>query len=194
LNRPARLVVLALLGWTLLPMGAMAQQRNGPPRDQAERARLEERVRAEMGRLTRERLGLDEAAAQRLSDVMGSFEGRRRELFGQEQEMRQRVDAVLRAGAGDQNEAREVITRMWELRAREAELFREEQEALLGVLTPVQLLRLQELREDFGQRIRALGGGRGGRGAPPGSGTRGGRQGGPRGPSAQGAPGLQPTI
>jgi hypothetical protein len=49
-----------------------------------------------------------------------------------------------------------------ELRLQEATLFREEQEALLAVLTPVQLLRLQDLRQELGQRIRALRGGRDG--------------------------------
>jgi Spy/CpxP family protein refolding chaperone len=147
-----------------------------------------------MGRLTRERLGLDEAESQRLSEVMQSFESRRRELFGQEQETRRRVEALIRAGGSDQDEAREVITRMWELRAEEAELFREEQEALLDVLTPVQVIRLQELRQELGERIRAIGGGRGGggRGFGPG-GSRGGRQG-PRG--LNGAPplGVPPMI
>jgi Spy/CpxP family protein refolding chaperone len=174
---------LASLAWALLPVGTAAQQRGAAGRGTVDRARLEERVRAEMGRLTRERLGLDEEESARLSDVMQSFETRRRELFRQEQETRMRVETLLRASGGDENEARAVITRMWELRAEEAELFREEQEALLDVLTPVQMLRLQELRQELGERIRAIGGGRGGggRGFGSGGGARGGRQGGARG-------------
>jgi hypothetical protein len=81
---------------------------------------------------------------------------------------------------------------MWELRREEAELFREEQEALLDVLTPIQVLRLQELRQDLGQRIRALGGGRGGR---PGSGVSPSRGPGPGSRGRQGTvrtPGADP--
>jgi Spy/CpxP family protein refolding chaperone len=140
----------------------------------------------------RERLGLDDAEAERLSEVVRGFDDRRRELFTQEQEARRRVETVLRDGGDD--EARGLITRMWELRQEEARLFREEQEALLDVLTPIQVLRLQELRQDLGQRIRALGGGRGGRPEFPPSRGPGpeprGRQGALRAPGT----GTQPLL
>jgi Spy/CpxP family protein refolding chaperone len=185
-------LVIALGLWALLPPAVDAQRIQ--ERREVDRAQLEERVRAQMGRLMRERLGLDEAEAERLSEVVRGFDVRRRELFTQEQEARRRVEAVL--GGDDAEEARELITRMWELRQEEAELFREEQEALLDVLTPIQVLRLQELRQDLGQRIRALGGGRGGRsGVAPGAGpSRGpgpgsrGRQGAVRAPGADAQP------
>ena len=179
----------------LLPVTTAAQQR-GPARGNVDRAQLEERVRVQMGRLMRERLGLDQEEADRLSEVVRSFDGRRRELFVEEQAARRRVEALLNAGSSDQNEARTLITRMWELREQEAELVREEEEALLDVLTPVQLLRLQELRQDLGQRIRALNGGRGGRpGVAPGAPRqelrqRGGRPGAVRLPP----PGSQPVL
>jgi len=147
-----------------------------------------------MARVTRERLGLDQDEARRLAEVMQSFETRRRELFGQERATRLRVEALVRDGGTDQDEARELVTRMWELRAEEADLFREEQEALLDVLTPLQLLRLQELREDFGRRIRALGGGRGGRGSAPGDAVPGGRSGGARGEGGARGAGPPPLI
>jgi Spy/CpxP family protein refolding chaperone len=143
----------------------------------------------------RERLGLDEAEAQRLSEVVQSFETRRRELFGQEQATRRRVEALLLENSTDQDAARELITRMGELRAEEAQLFRDEQAALLDVLTPVQVLRLQELRQDLGRRIRELGGGRGGRGGfAPGGGARGGRQGAAPPPAGARRGGLQPAL
>ncbi len=78
MRTPARLTALVLLTAALLPSGTAAQRRGG-----GDRAQLEERVRAEMARVTRERLGLDETEAQRLSAVMQSFETRRRELFAQ---------------------------------------------------------------------------------------------------------------
>jgi len=180
-------MVGALLACVFVPLGTAAQ---GVPPD---RARLEERVRAEMTRVMRTRLGLTEEQATRLADVAQSFEARRRELFDSEQATRRRVEALLLDGGNDQDAARELIDRMGELRAREAELFREEQDALLDVLTPVQVLRLQELRQDFGRRIRALGG----RDGEPGDGrgVRGGRVGGPgaqqrRGPPPGAAPGI----
>jgi Spy/CpxP family protein refolding chaperone len=187
-------IVLALSLCTLVPATVTAQRGQGRP--EIDRAQLEERVRAQMGRLMRERLGLDEAEAERLSEVVRGFDGRRRTLFAEEQATRRSVETILRDGANDEDEARELIARMWELRQEEAALFREEQEALLDVLTPVQVLRLQELRQDLGQRIRALGQGRGGRpGVAPGAGpSRGpgpgsrGRQGAVRAPGTDAQP------
>ena len=177
----------AVLVSTLVPLRTAAQA--VPP----DRARLEERVRAEMARVMRERLGLTEEQATRLAEVTQSYETRRRELFGLEQGTRRRVEALLLEGGRDQDEARELIQRMGELREQEARLFREEQDELLDVLTPVQVLRLQELRQDFGRRIRALGGpnrepggNRGGRGGRVGGGGVEQR----RGPPAGAAPGI----
>lgn len=142
------------------PAEVGAQDRRGPP----DRAQLEQRIRAQMGRMMRERLALDEDQAAALAGVVQDFDGRRRELFQQEQATRRRVEALLLEGSGDQAEARDLMDRMSELRIQEAALFAAEQEALLAVLTPVQVLQLQELREDLGQRIRALRGDRDGPG------------------------------
>ncbi len=177
-----------VIAWAPLSTDAQVPSRRG------DREQLEQRVRAQMGRVMRERLGLSEEQATRLSAVVEDFEGQRRELFQLEQATRRRVEALLLEGGNDQDEARELIGRMWELRAQEAELFRTEQEALLDVLTPVQVLRLQELRQDLGQRIRALGGRNGQPGGGAGSGPpRGGRMGrglAPGGgPPSGGAPG-----
>ncbi|MSR21161.1 MAG: hypothetical protein EXR91_09320 [Gemmatimonadetes bacterium] len=174
-------VRLLLIG-TLMASGflpaALEAQAGGPGRrGDGNRAQLEERVRAQMGRVMREGLGLDEEQATRLSAVVQDFDGQRRELFALEQATRRRVEALLLEGGNDQDEARELIGRMGELREQEAEVFRSEQAALLEVLTPVQVLRLQELRQDLGQRIRALGGRNGAPGGGPGPG-RGGRSGG----------------
>jgi Spy/CpxP family protein refolding chaperone len=188
-TRRRGLVVGACLLAALSPHALEAQA--GAQRGGADRAQLEQRVRAQMGRVMRERLGLGEEEAARLSEVTQRYEDERRELFALEQATRRRVEALLLEGGTDQDEARELISRMAELRQREATLFQDEQEALLDVLTPVQVLRLQQLRQDLGQRIRALGGGGDAQGPGP---ARGGRvggglppgRGGPRG----GAPGL----
>ena len=192
-TRLRSLVVGVLIASAFLPAGLHAQAGGQGRRGGADRAQLEERVRAQMGRVMRERLGLDEEQAARLSEVTQDFDGQRRELFDLEQATRRRVQALLLEGGNDQGEASELITRMGELREREAELFRSEQEALLEVLTPVQVLRLQELRQDLGQRIRALGGRNGEPGGGRGS-ARGGRIGG-QVPPGRGAPrGTTPGL
>jgi Spy/CpxP family protein refolding chaperone len=160
--RRSKLVVLTAGLLVALAGAGRAHAQRGPQDGRrgmpADRAQLEQRIRAQMGRLMRERLGLDDDQAAKLSAVVQDFDGRRRELLTQEEATRRRVDAVLLESGADQTEARQLVDRMGDLRIQEAQLFRSEQEALLDVLTPSQVLRLQQLRQDIGRRIRALGG------------------------------------
>lgn len=191
--RVRRAVWTAVLVAAVAPLAVSAQ--GGDRRAPGDRAQLEERVRAQMGRVMRERLGLTDEQATRLSEVTQNFENERRELFSLERAARRRVEALLLEGGTNQDEARELITRMGDLREREARLFREEQEALLDVLTPLQVLRLQELRQDLGRRIRALGGRDGQPRAGAGQGgNHGGRAGGGAQPRRVPPPGGAPGI
>jgi Spy/CpxP family protein refolding chaperone len=159
---------IGLLGVVVaLALAAPLQAQRGPQgrRGEMDRTRLEQRVRAQMGRMIQERLGLTDEQSARLSEVVRVHEAQRLELRRTEQATRRRVEALLLEGGEDQIEARELLTRMAELRAREAELFREEQEALLEVISASQILQMQAIREQIGQRIRAL---RGPRGEPAG--------------------------
>jgi Spy/CpxP family protein refolding chaperone len=149
------------------PTSAEGQRRRD---DGADRAQIEHRIRAQMGRMMQERLGLDAQEEARLSELIQTFESRRRELMGREVETRRRVEELTRQGGGDA-EARGLLQLQADLRLEEAQLFAAEQNALLQVLTPAQVLELQDLREDLGRRIRALRGG-----------GRGGEPNGPRGP------------
>lgn len=162
-----RWVPLTLLVATLVsPSTADAQRRRG---DSPDREQLEQRIREQMGRRMQERLGLNDTEAARLSEVVQTFETQRRELAGREQQTRRRVDELARSGAGDQ-EALALLRLQAELRTEEARLFSAEQDALLRILSPRQVLTLQELRQDLGRRIRALRGG--GSGDPRGPGPR----------------------
>lgn len=155
------------------PVDAQRPQRRGSPQD---RAQLEERIRARMGQMIQARLGLEEEQASLLSEVVREFDTQRRTLGRQEEATRRRVEALTLEGGTDEQEARELLDRMADLRAQEAELFRAEQERLLEVLTPMQVIEFQALRAELGQRIRALRGRPGSRRRPgnggPGPGGR----------------------
>lgn len=157
-------VTLAVLAATALPVSA---QRT--PRDGDDRARLEERIRARVGEIIRDRLGLDEAEEAELSAITREFEGRRRSLSAEQREAREGVEALLRSETADEREAAALLERIGVLRSREADLYREELERLQDVLTPTQVLQLQELRQELGRRIRAIRSGAGARndGRPP---------------------------
>ena len=150
------LVLLAVMG-SASPI--MAQRAPESRRGQQDRAELEQRFRAHMARMIQERLGLDDAGAEELGDLVRSFEVRRRELAREEMATRRRVEALVDEDSvdpGDAGEARKLVDRLVELRARESALFAEEQAALLDMLTPRQVLQLHELRSEIGRRIRAL--------------------------------------
>jgi Spy/CpxP family protein refolding chaperone len=192
-GRDALLAVLAtvLVAWP----GSLEAQQRAPQgrRSDIDREQLEQRIRAQMGRRIQQQLGLDAEQSEQLAEVVQDFDARRRELFQEEQATRRQVEGFLRGSPDDEAQARELVARVADLRLREAQLFRQEQEALLQVLTPAQLLRLQELRQELGQRIRALrGGARNGnldrrRGPGPGPGAFHDVPGGPpRGPAARG--------
>lgn len=146
---------------TVLAAGAgesAAQQRRGMGRP-ADRAQLEERVRARFADMIRERLGLTDDQSRLLAQTMDSFAGQRQRLFQEEQALRQRTEAVLLDGNATAEEAATVLSRMTALRMEEARLFQAEQEALLEVLSPLQLVRFHAMREQLSQRIRQLRGG-----------------------------------
>lgn len=159
------LLLLALAAAGGAPLSAQRM----PGRMRQDRAELERRVRARFGEMVRERLGLTDGQSRQLGETVQSFQEDRMRLFREEQAARKRVDALMLEGGDDTEEARDLLTRMQELREEEARLTATEQEKLLEFLTPVQVLRFQALREEMGQRIRRLrGGGPGGAGGPGG--------------------------
>lgn len=175
---------------TLLVTAIPVHGQDVPDGRDRDRARLEERIRARMGEIIRERLGLTEAEEQALSGVVQEYERRRRALLGEERAAREEVEALVKGSGEDPARAEELLQRIVTLRQREAELFREEQERLLQILTPSQVLELHHLRMEIGRRIRSLRGGReGGADRPrgqrsPGEGT--GAEGAPAGPGRPG--------
>lgn len=161
MSRRAGFAALAIVVSALAtqPLDAQRPPEGRRPRMQ-NREQLEQRIRAQMGRLMRERLGLTDEQAVALGEIVEEFEEQRRDLFRQEQETRRRVEELTEQAYPDAEEAAALLERMVSLRAREAALFGEEQEALREVLTPVQILELHALRTEIGQRIRALRSGR----------------------------------
>jgi hypothetical protein len=167
------ITVLAVMALLLLePSGAWAQTRpGGPPGQGRDRQELEQRMRQGFGRMVQERLNLDPEQLEDLQSVMQSFREDRRSL-NQEQNS---LGRSLRMAAFEEmegGEARTILNEMVRLQEVELELYRREQNELLTVLNPVQLVQFYRIREDMGARIQDLRRGRaGGRGGPPG-GTR----------------------
>ncbi len=160
---PFLIPLLVLLAAAAPGAGLHAQER-GPDRE-----RLEQRVRARMGEVIRQRLGLDEAQGRRLGEIMESLHEERRQLRDADRTLRREVAAWSGGADPSPEEARAALDRMIELREAEARLFRVEQERLLEILTPQQVVTFHALRQRMGERLQELRG-RGPRGGPPGAG------------------------
>lgn len=154
---PAAVVLLALA----VPAGGAAQEERS--RDRPDRAELEERVRARFAELVKRRLGLTDEQERVVADVVATFQDDRRALGRRQRALRRRVRALDlddRPREVEPAQAQAVLQEMVAVRAEEVRLFRAEQEALLRVLTPVQVLQFHDLREDMADRIRKARGGR----------------------------------
>jgi len=171
IRRALPVLVLALVAIPVAPVEA--QQRGQGRRQGQDRAELEGRVRARFGQMVQERLGLNQEQNARLGQIVAGFQEERMRLAREDQALRARTQALLLEEAESEDEALALLARVQELRLQEAALLRSEQEALLDVLAPLQVLRFHALRDQMGQRIRQLRGAGAGppRGRRPGGGS-----------------------
>ena len=166
------LVLIPLLG---RPAEAEAQRRGqmGPrSREGMSEARevLEARLRSFFADAVRTRLGLSDEEMEEVRARFQAFEAERQALAREERELRRSLGPALGGGreALSEAEARDALEQLVELRLEEARLFHREQEALLQVLTPTQVVELYKLREAMMNRIQRMR--RGPPGGPPGPG------------------------
>lgn len=167
--------IITLLAAVLIsvPAPLLAQRRGrNPLRGQGRgRIELEQRVRATFERRLFADLGLTSGERSSVQGVMATFRKHRVEFAQRERRARERVqDLQARRADGEEipeTEAREALEAIAQLRREEAQIFTDEQTALLQTLRPDQILRLLQARDAFADRIRRLrrgGGAQGGMG------------------------------
>lgn len=146
-------IALLLLLAVAAPLPLMAQRGHPPGRD---RAQLERRVRARFSQMVREQLKLSDEQARRLGEIMDEMREERSALAREEQALRRRFEALMLEESRNEEEARALLERMRELRRKDAELFAREQDRLLKVLTPLQVLKFQGMRDQLNRRLRQM--------------------------------------
>ena len=155
--------------------GLVAQRRGAQqPGGGGQRSRMERRIQARFDNLVRQELELSDDQFRQLQAAAEDFRGRRVEFSQRERNVRGRISGLGARGGGrelSEPEASEILAEMLELSGDEATLFREEQEALLQVLSAPQVVRYIVMRQQLGDRIRRLRGGAG-----PGRGPQDGRR------------------
>ncbi len=141
--------VLALLGGA---GAAQAQPPGGPPPGEPPMARrqLEERVRARIEQIMRERLELSDEQARQLGDVLRRLDPDRMALMREERETRAALRAELLAGSqGNEARIKELMDRLLLLDRRKLEFREREQAELARVLTPTQRARYFALQDEL---------------------------------------------
>lgn len=153
-----RLATVAAMA-ALIPAAVAAQQPNRSqrvPLTQQERQELERRVRQQFDQRMRDEMGLSSEDQQRFMGLVQDFRDQRLELSLELRQLQVRLRREGRREDLTDDEALALLDQAAALRDREARLFREEQEALLSILGPAQLVKLYQWREALTQRLRRL--------------------------------------
>ena len=155
----------------LLLSGHEAVAQDGSRGRQPGRQEMVRRIQERFQNRLAEELELDREERAFLTEVFAEFGEARAELLPQRRALAAEVSEFM-SGDRDDDHAMGLIERLRDLRQQEASLLIEEENRLLEVLRPSQVLQLQSLRDQFGNQIRRLGSpgsrdGRGPRGRPP---------------------------
>jgi periplasmic protein CpxP/Spy len=136
--------------------GARRRERNAgvnpPPRQQ-----LEARLRQGLWRITKQRVGLDDAQMTRLTQTSQRFDARRRTLAQDERQQRLALRTEILAG-NDANQSRvsDALDRLLALQRQRIDLQIEEQRELAAFMTPLQRARYAALQEQVRRRVENL--------------------------------------
>ncbi len=160
---------MRILMLTLLLAGSVANAQPGP--GAGERVQVEQQLRARMGEVVRQRLGLNAQQMQQLNAANRKFDRDRLALLNQERRVRMGIREEIEAGEkGSQDRIAALLDSTLLLERRRLDLMELEQNELKGFLTPRQRAQYFGLQTQMRQRMeqvrrnRAQGGGR--RGPP----------------------------
>lgn len=117
------------------------------------RQQVENRIRQAFQNRVRQELQLTRDEVPQLTEVVQWSEGQRREIARRTRQLSARAMNYLRDG-GPEEEARAILEERRALQREEADLFEEEQDRLLTVLSPNQVVRFYRLRDQFNRQIQ----------------------------------------
>lgn len=147
-----RTVMLCLL-MVLASAPVVAQDPSGDPPARAGELRrmIEQRFTARV----REDLGLTDEQASRMSEVVGSYFGKRRAMEMEERRLRQALAAELRPGvAANKDNVARFTDQLLDLKVRYVQSYKDEVRELAQFLDPVQRAQFLILRERLLDRIQ----------------------------------------
>ena len=157
-----RLLALLALVASLLGAEARAQDaaRRRPPAGAEQGPRrqlLEARLRQQLWRVTKDRVGLTDEQMARLAQTSRPFETQRRQLAMQERNERLALRREILAGANaNQDRVAASLDRVLDVQRRRAQLQINEQRALAEFMSPVQRAKYAALQEQLRRRAESL--------------------------------------
>jgi hypothetical protein len=124
---------------------------------QPARQQLEARLRQGLWRVTKQRVGLDDAQMSKLTQTSQRFDVRRRALAVDERQQRQTLRAEILAGdRANQERVSAALDRLLALQRQRIDLQGEEQHELSAFMTPLQRAKYAALQEQVRRRVEKL--------------------------------------
>lgn len=156
-------LALTLTGLAARPVGAQGGPPAGPPPagaprlNQAQRARLEQRLQDRINQVVRERLALTDDQFQHLRETASRIEDARRDLRNDEQVTRFAMRQELLAGdKANETRVAELLDRLPKLERRRLDLMEQEQRELSKFLTATQRARYIGLQDELRRSMQDL--------------------------------------
>jgi len=150
-----RVILVPLISGLLLPSAALEGQDDAQDPGQLSRQEMLQQLQSQFEARIAEELELSPEQLELLPQVMAEFGRARGELTPMRTSFMARVGHLL-VQDGPEEEAMSLIREGRMLRERESELLLNEEERLLEILRPSQVLLLQVIRDQFGDYVRAL--------------------------------------
>lgn len=163
---PRVLTFLALVASLLVgearAQGAARRQPPAGAEGEPRRQQLEARLRQQLWRVTKNRVGLTDEQMARLAQTSRPFETQRRQLAAQERAERVALRREILAGANaNQDRVAASLDRVLDVQRRRAQLQIDEQRALAAFMSPVERAKYAALQEQLRRRADNLRGQRG---------------------------------
>ncbi|HEX4935199.1 MAG TPA: Spy/CpxP family protein refolding chaperone [Gemmatimonadaceae bacterium] len=153
--------VLLAAAMLILPLAAgelQAQRVPPPPGGGRGRAQLEQRFRERFEGVLKERLALSDEQLQQMRAVNARLDGKRRELFAEERDVRRAMRDALQGpeDPATQERVAQLMERALRVQRARLDLLESEQRELAAFLTPVQRARFLGLQEQLRRRAEEM--------------------------------------
>lgn len=152
--------VFGILALALPLASGMAQGQEGgrgPGGPPMARPQMEQRLRAGLWRIAKQRLDFNDEQMGRLAATNQRFDARRREINQRERAERQALRREVLAGdSANQNRIAEALDELHQLQRQRLDVNGEEQKELATFMTPLQRAKYAALQEQLRRRVEAL--------------------------------------